>query len=78
MAAVRVPSPGDRVRMVGVMADDPAPMEVGATGTVTTVFQSGGFPQIVVAWDNGRSLMLLPHDPFVVIGRTNPTEGGTP
>jgi len=57
------PKEGDRVRMTGVMKDDPDPIPVGTEGTITyvNVFQYG------VAWDNGRSLMLLPDDPFVVI-----------
>jgi hypothetical protein len=58
---------GDRVRMTGVMEDDPAPMEVGAEGTVRDVYDAGTFSQIDVEWDNGRSLMLLPTDPFTVI-----------
>jgi hypothetical protein len=62
-----LPSVGARVRMVGVMENDPAPMEVGAEGTVSSV-SSGRFAQIFVDWDNGRSLILLPEDPFEVIG----------
>ena len=64
---------GDRVRITGVMADDPAPMEVGTEGTVTHVHE-GGYgigQQISVKWDNGRSLMLLPHDPFRIISHAN-------
>ena len=61
---------GDRVRMTGVMRDDPQPIEVGAEGTVTYVNDGGphGFIQYSVAWDNGRTLMLLKDDPFTVIG----------
>ena len=61
---------GDRVRVTGVMSDDPSPMEVGAEGTVSSVFNAGTpFEQISVRWDKpGRSLMLLPGDPFTVIG----------
>jgi hypothetical protein len=60
---------GDRVRMAGVMRDDPCPMEIGATGTVREVFPKFyNMPaQIDVEWDNGRSLMLLEHDPFEVL-----------
>jgi hypothetical protein len=60
---VSAPKEGDRVRVTGVMKDDPNPMEVGAEGTVTFVNEY----QIAVAWDNGRSLMLLPEDPFIVL-----------
>lgn len=62
-----IPQVGDRVRMVGIMPGDPDPMEVGAEGTVRNVFNSGTFKQIDVDWDNGRSLMLLAHDPYIVI-----------
>lgn len=60
-----LPQVGERVRMAGVMADDPAPMAVGDTGTVTAVHADVG--QIHVEWDNGRSLILLTHDPFEVV-----------
>lgn len=62
---------GDRVKMTGVMRDDPDPIKVGDEGTVDYVFDGGGSPslaQISVKWDSGRSLMLLPQDPFTVIG----------
>ena len=62
---------GDRVKMTGVMRDDPAPMEIGAEGTVREVFGERSITQIDVDWDNGRSLMLLPNDPFQVIRRTD-------
>jgi hypothetical protein len=65
MARVRV---GDRVRVTGVMKDDPSPMEVGAEGTITHVNEGYGIAQYGVAWDNGRTLMLLPEDPFIVLG----------
>jgi hypothetical protein len=67
--------PGDRVRMTGIMRDDPAPMEVGAEGTVREIWgnqerwDGSQLIQIDVEWDNGRSLMLLPNDPFTVIRR---------
>jgi hypothetical protein len=60
---------GDRVRMTGIMRDDPYPMEVGAEGTINHVNEGPGFAQYGVTWDNGRSLMLLPEDPFIVISR---------
>ena len=66
------PEVGDRVRMVGIMPDDPDPLPVGLEGTVVNVTPPDStFQQYTVDWDrtNGgkRSLMLLPHDPFVVI-----------
>lgn len=54
---------GDRVEMTGVMANDPAPIEVGTRGTVT----GGNAAQIMVKWDTGRSLILLPEDPYRVV-----------
>ena len=65
-APVRV---GDRVRIVGVM-DDPDPLPVGLEGTVDWVntWTSELTQQIGVAWDDGRSLLLLPCDPYVVVG----------
>jgi hypothetical protein len=44
-------------------------MEVGAEGTINHVNEGPGFAQYGVTWDNGRSLMLLPEDPFIVISR---------
>lgn len=65
------PRPGDRIRVTGLMPDDPAPMPIGAEGTVTAVNAFGDGPtnvQVSVDWDgNGRTLMLLGSDPFVVI-----------
>lgn len=54
---------GDRVRMAGVMPNDPDPIAVGDEGTVdwVTRYQYG------VKWDSGRTLMLLPDDPFEVL-----------
>lgn len=58
---------GTRVRMTGVMPDDPAPLDIGATGTVT----GGNAGQIFVDWDNGRTLILLPTDPYEIIEETS-------
>lgn len=59
---------GDRVQMTGVMANDPTPLAVGEEGTVETVFNAGTpYAQISVKWDSGRSLILLPEDPFRVV-----------
>ena len=62
---------GDRVRMIH-MADDPDPIPAGTTGTVTMVTE-GSLAQVSVAWDNGRSLSLVPGtDQFEVIERGDP------
>lgn len=60
-----VVKPGDRVLITGIQPDDPAPLPIGSCGTVVYVSES----QIDVDWDAevGRSLMLLPGDPFTVI-----------
>lgn len=63
--SARLPQVGDRVRVTGVMANDPDPIPVGTEGTVTGVSEFAG--QIFVAWDNGRRLILLAEDPWVVI-----------
>ncbi|WP_103344041.1 hypothetical protein [Amycolatopsis sp. CA-126428] len=55
---------GTRVRVTGLLPDDPDPLPIGATGTV--IGGNGG--QLRTCWDNGRSLMLLADDPFDVVG----------
>lgn len=60
-----IPSPGDRVRMTGVMPNDPAPLPVGATGTVLEANETTG--QIFVNWDSGSGLILLASDPFEIL-----------
>ena len=50
--------PGDRICLLG-MPDDPDPLPVGSTGTVTRV-TTGPMAQITIKWDCGRSLMLIP------------------
>lgn len=65
---------GNRVRLVS-MPDDPDPIPVGTEGTVTLVnpVQMGpdgerNFVQILVKWDNGRSLScVMPPDQLDVI-----------
>lgn len=60
---------GDRVRIVGNMAGDPSPLPVGLEGTVYLVLNADQpQSQLGVRWDNGRSLLLLSTDPYVVIG----------
>lgn len=61
---------GDRIKMTGVMPNDPDPVPVGTEGTVTGVSHDVG--QIYVDWDedadgNARSLILLTSDPFRVL-----------
>jgi hypothetical protein len=57
--------------------NDPSPLPVGSTGTVRrTTF--GELAQIDVEWDNGRTLMLVPSDPFATRKETDPCERGTP
>lgn len=61
------PRVGDRVRITGLM-DDPYPILVGTTGTITRVHEGDGWWQADVAWDNSdRRLMLIEVDPFEVI-----------
>lgn len=49
------------------MVDDPAPMEIGATGTVAEVWNPGNsLEQVSVKWDNGRTLMLVPADYAII------------
>ncbi len=61
------PQPGDRIRLVA-MPDDPEPIPLGSTGTVTAVRQHCTWSQADVAWDNGRTLMLsAPPDQFEVL-----------
>ena len=68
-APVRI---GDRIRLVA-MPNDPAPQQVGELGTVTGCRRNGGddgWFQIDVAWDNGRTLMLVsPPDEFEIVAR---------
>ncbi len=45
---------GTRIRLLS-MDNDPDPVPVGSTGTVT----GGNGEQLWVKWDNGRSLILL-------------------
>lgn len=68
-----IPRKGDRVRMVGIMPNDPAPIPVGEEGTVVDSEYAAQTQQIDVEWDSGRTLILLTTDPFVVIGHVTPS-----
>lgn len=58
--------PGTRVRLLA-MPDDPQPIPSGTTGTVMGVDDAG---QLLMEWDNGRSLsLLIDTDSFEVISR---------
>ena len=48
--------PGTRLELIS-MGDDPRPIEAGTRGTVVLVDDIG---TIHMAWDNGRSLGLVP------------------
>jgi hypothetical protein len=63
-----LPNPGQRIRLID-MPMDPNPILPGSTGTVQWVASApGGTVQIVVQWDNGRSLALsVPPDRFEVL-----------
>lgn len=55
---------GTRIRL-DAMPDDPNPVEVGTVGTVDCVDDAG---QLVMVWDNNRSLSLIPGvDVFTII-----------
>ena len=58
--------PGTRVRLAS-MADESHPVEPGTCGTVQAVDDAG---QLLMQWDNGQSLSLLPGvDSFEVLER---------
>lgn len=67
-----IPQPGDRIVVTGLMRNDPAPIQVGTTGTVidrTNI--NTQYEQVYVKWDvspNGehRTLMLTPQDYSII------------
>ncbi|QGZ16762.1 hypothetical protein PBI_DEWDROP_115 [Microbacterium phage Dewdrop] len=76
---------GDRVKITGILPNDPAPLPIGLEGTVSNVMnQSTSIEQIQVDWDlwegedRPRSLMLLPTDPFEVVPPKRATRRRTP
>ena len=67
----RLPRQGDRIRLLA-MRDDPDPIQAGQLGTVVSVSRHSSardaWHQIDVAWDNGRTLMLVsPPDRFELV-----------
>jgi len=50
---------GDRVELIA-MPNDPHPVRPGTRGTVTHLCDTRGMEQIGVAWDDGRSLAIIP------------------
>jgi hypothetical protein len=66
-----IPQRGQRIRLLA-MTDDPDPISVGTEGTVLEVSLVGhgrdAWHQIDVAWDSGRTLMLVaPPDEFEIV-----------
>ncbi len=60
---------GDRIRLIK-MPDDPDPIPAGSEGVVVEVTE-GPLAQIIVTWDSGRSLSLVPGvDVFEIIERS--------
>lgn len=64
------PQVGDRVRIIGEL-DDPDPLPIGTEGTVSWLGQwiNELTEQVGVLWDNGSRLIMLPHDPYIVINQ---------
>lgn len=65
------PAVGDRIQMTDLMPGDPDPIPVGAIGTVTELNYGADnrLIQIFVDWSPlSRTLILLPDDPFEIVG----------
>jgi hypothetical protein len=72
------PRRGDRIRLL-TMRNDPDPIERGTLGTVISCNRhdncGNNWHQIDVAWDNGRTLMLVcPPDEFEIVERAMPLQ----
>lgn len=67
------PQVGDRVRITGVMPDEPNPVPVGSEGTVTWVntWTDRLTEQFAVDWDGDvkSNIYLLGSDPWKVVRR---------
>ena len=55
---------GRRVRVTGVLPDEPNPLKVGEEGTIAHVDDAG---TLHVKWDSGRTLGLLLGDPWEML-----------
>jgi hypothetical protein len=70
---------GDRIQLLQ-MTDDPQPIPPGTMGTVQAVvplhFHGEKQTQVLVKWDNGRSLSCIcPPDVFSLIPTEKPASG---
>ena len=55
---------GKRVRLI-LMVDDPLPIEPGTEGTIRGVDSTG---TLLVKWDNGRTLGIIPEvDKYIIL-----------
>lgn len=54
------PQKGTRIKLVS-MPNDPPPIPFGTEGTVGGPIIGHGTGQVWVAWDNGRTLNLIPN-----------------
>jgi hypothetical protein len=55
---------GKKVKVTGKIPDDPDPLKIGDTGNIRAVDDGG---TLHVNWLSGRSLGLLPGDPYEII-----------
>jgi len=62
-----LPPEGTRIRLLS-MPEDPDPVPSGSTGTVISATWLDDWTQIMVNWDNGRSLNLsVPPDTYEIL-----------
>lgn len=64
----RLPEPGERIRLVAPLPQDPNSPPVGSTASVVAVRAEVG--QIDVEWDGPYGLILLTEDPFEIVDQT--------